>query len=280
VLSGFGTVKGCARSLGTAEGLQSMSLNGLPSVDLLGMRLARVDEDGLLDHLFAELARGKGGWLVTANLDFLRRYAKEPEMRSLYASADLTVADGMPLVWASGILGNPLPERVAGSALIWRFAERAAREQRSVYLLGGDPGAGEGAARVLCERYPGLKIAGHSAPRFSVLPTAAELAPTIAALRATKPDLLLVGLGSPKQERVIDALRREFPATWMAGVGISFSFVAGQVARAPSWMRNTGLEWIHRLAQEPKRLARRYLVEDLPFAAELFARVIWLRARS
>jgi N-acetylglucosaminyldiphosphoundecaprenol N-acetyl-beta-D-mannosaminyltransferase len=186
----------------------------------------------------------------------------------------------MPLVWASGILGTPLPERVAGSALIWRFAERAAHEQRSLYLLGGDPGAGEGAARVLSQRYPGLRIAGLSAPRFSALPTAAELAPTIEALRAARPDLLLVGLGSPKQERVIAALRPHLPATWMVGVGISFSFVAGQVARAPIWMRRTGLEWVHRLAQEPKRLARRYLVEDLPFAAELFARVIWLRARG
>jgi N-acetylglucosaminyldiphosphoundecaprenol N-acetyl-beta-D-mannosaminyltransferase len=252
----------------------------LPSVDLIGMRLARVDEDGLLDHLFGELKQARGGWLVTANLDFLRRYAKEPEMRALYASADLTVADGMPLVWAAGILGTPLPERVAGSALIYRFAERAAREQRSLFMLGGDPGAGEGAARVLCERYPGLRIAGHAAPRFSATPTEAELAPVIETLRAARPDLLLVGLGSPKQERVIDALRKQFPATWMVGVGISFSFVAGHVARAPSWMRTSGLEWIHRLAQEPKRLARRYLIEDLPFAAELFARVIWARTRG
>lgn len=257
-----------------------MTVITLPSVELLGMRLARVDEDGLLDHLFGELERGRGGWLVTANLDFLRRYAKEPDMRALYACADLTVADGMPLVWAAGILGTPLPERVAGSALIYRFAERAAREQRSLFLLGGDPGAGEGAARVMCERYPGLRIAGHAAPRFSAAPTAQELAPIIERLRAARPDLLLVGLGSPKQERVIDALRAHFPSTWMVGVGISFSFVAGQVARAPSWMRKSGLEWIHRLAQEPKRLARRYLIEDLPFAAELFARVLWTRARS
>jgi len=257
-----------------------MTVSTLPSVDLLGMRLARVDEDGVLDHMFGELRQGRGGWLITANLDFLRRYAKEPEMRALYASADLTVADGMPLVWASGLLGHPLPERVAGSALIYRFAERAAREKRSLYLLGGDPGAGEGAARTLCGNYPGLQIAGHSAPRFSALPTAAELAPVIDALRAAQPDLLLVGLGSPKQERVIDALRSQFPRTWMVGVGISFSFVAGQVTRAPSWMRKSGLEWIHRLSQEPKRLARRYIVEDLPFAAELFARVLWLRARG
>jgi N-acetylglucosaminyldiphosphoundecaprenol N-acetyl-beta-D-mannosaminyltransferase len=254
--------------------------HALSTIDLLGMNIARVDEDALLDHLFSELAAGRGGWLVTANLDFLRRYSKEPQMRSLYASADLTVADGMPLVWAAAILGTPLPERVAGSALIYRFAERAAREQRSIYLLGGDPGAGEHAARELQRLAPGLVIAGHAAPRFSVNPTPEEIADTARLLREAHPDLLLVGLGSPKQERVIYALRAQFPSTWMVGVGISFSFVSGRVARAPSWMRKSGLEWVHRLAQEPKRLARRYLVEDLPFAAELFARVLWTRARG
>ena len=255
-----------------------MSHVPLPTVDLLGMRIACVDEDTVLNHMFTELAAGRGGWLVTANLDFLRRYAKEPAVRSLYAAADVTVADGMPLVWASELLGTPVPERVAGSALIYRFAERAALERRSLYLLGGDPGAGDGAARALAKRAPGLRIAGFSAPRFSADPTEAELTDTVSELRAAQPDLLLVGLGSPKQERVIHALRARFPAMWMVGVGISFSFAAGQLAHAPDWMRRSGLEWVHRLMQEPKRLARRYLLEDLPFAAELFARVLVSRA--
>jgi N-acetylglucosaminyldiphosphoundecaprenol N-acetyl-beta-D-mannosaminyltransferase len=252
----------------------------LPTVNLLGMPLACVDENGLLDHMFSELGAGRGGWLITANLDFLRRYSKDPATRELYRSADVTVADGMPLVWASGLLGNPLPERVAGSALIYRFADYAARDGRSLYLLGGDPGAGEAAAKVLCERATGLRIAGHLAPRFSPVPTALELESTCAALHEAKPDLLLVGLGSPKQERLIHALRPRFPSMWMVGVGISFSFVAGHVERAPPWMRRTGLEWVHRFAQEPRRLARRYLLEDLPFAAELFARVLWARTHG
>ena len=252
----------------------------LPTVDLLGMPLARVDENGLLDHLFSEMAAGRGGWLVTANLDILRRYAKEPQIRQLYGEADLTVADGMPLVWAANLLGNRLPERVAGSALIYRFADYAAREGRSLYLLGGDPGAAEAAASVLCERAPGLRIVGHSAARFSAIPSAVELDNAAAALDQAQPDLLLVGLGSPKQEHVIRALRARFPGMWMVGVGISFSFVAGHVRRAPAWMRKSGLEWLHRFAQEPRRLGRRYLIEDLPFAAELFARVLWARTRS
>src|SRR5262245_550755 len=147
----------------------------LRSVELLGMPLAYVDENGLLDHVFGSMREHRGGWLITANLDFLRRYTKEPEMRELYAQADVMVADGMPLVWASQILGDALPERVAGSALIYRFAERAAAEGRSLYLFGGEPGAGEAAAQVLRERYPGLRIAGFSAPRVSAPPTEIEV---------------------------------------------------------------------------------------------------------
>jgi N-acetylglucosaminyldiphosphoundecaprenol N-acetyl-beta-D-mannosaminyltransferase len=253
------------------------SIEAFTTVDVLGMPLAHVGEDAVLDHMFGAMAERRGGWLITANLDFLRRYVKEPQMRDLYTSADLMVADGMPLVWASKVLGKALPERVAGSALIYRFAERAAREGRSMYFLGGDPGAAEAAAAVLCSRHAGLQICGTASPRVSVPPAPAELDAIRAELKRTQPALLLVGLGSPKQEHLIRALRAEFPQMWMVGVGISFSFVAGKVSRAPSWMRQSGLEWIHRLSQEPGRLARRYLIEDLPFAIELFARTAWDR---
>ncbi len=249
----------------------------LPTFELLGMPLARVDEDAMLDHLFGELGAGRGGWLITANLDFLRRFYKEPHMRALYAQADVMVADGMPLVWASRLQGEPLPERVAGSALIYRFADRAALEGRRIYLLGGEPGAGQGAAAALCARAPGLQICGYSAPRISDPPTKEELSLVRAELERTKPHLLLVGLGSPKQERLIHALRAGFPQTWMVGVGISFSYVAGMVVRAPELVRRAGLEWVHRLAQEPRRLAKRYLVDDLPFAFELFTRALLAR---
>src|SRR5690349_7239105 len=117
----------------------------LPSVSLLGMALAQVDTRQLLDHIFAELSAGRGGWLVTANLDFLRRHAHDPQMRRLYEQADVRVADGRPLVWAAKLQGDELPERVAGSRLIYPLAMQAAREQRSLYLLGGAPGAAEGA---------------------------------------------------------------------------------------------------------------------------------------
>lgn len=254
--------------------------HALSTLQLFGMPIARVTEDQLLDHMFSELEQGRGGWLVTANLDHLHRHRRDAELRALYADASLIVADGMPLVWASRVMGSALPERVAGSALITRFAERAARSGRSIYLLGGDPGAAEACGQALCQGAPGLRIAGHSAPRVDLQPTAAQVSSILADLRAVAPDLLLVGMGSPKQEWLIDRLRRELPRTWMVGVGISFSFVAGQVARAPRWMQRSGLEWVHRLAQEPQRLAKRYLLEDLPFAATLFAHAAAVRLRG
>jgi N-acetylglucosaminyldiphosphoundecaprenol N-acetyl-beta-D-mannosaminyltransferase len=101
-------------------------------------------------------------------------------------------------------------------------------------------------------------------------PAPGELGPIREELQRLRPDILLVGLGSPKQEQLIQALRPLLPGCWMIGVGISFSFIAGDVRRAPAWMQKTGLEWVHRLAQEPKRLAHRYLVDDVPFAFSLF----------
>ena len=251
-----------------------------PTFDLLGMPLARVDARGLLDHVFASLALGRGGWIVTANLDFLRRHAHDLDARALYESADVRVADGMPLVWAARLQGVRLPERIAGSSLVLPIAERAAREGRSIYLLGGEPAANARAADVLRAQHPGLNICGASSPMVASPPTADQTRALREELARARPDVVLVGMGSPKQEHIIHALRADFPAAWMIGVGISFSFVAGMVSRAPEWMQQAGLEWCWRLAQEPKRLARRYLLEDIPFSFELFGRTAWRRLRS
>jgi len=237
------------------------------------MRLAAVSANELLDHMFGTLARGQGGWVVTANLDFLRRHAHDPASRELYSEADLCVADGMPLVWAMRLQGNRLPERIAGSSLMLPIAERAAAEGRSLYLLGGEPAANEQAAAVLRARWPGLVIAGASSPMVKSPPSADDIHSLREELLQARPDIVLVGLGSPKQELLIRALRPDFPRAWMIGVGMTFSFVAGTLSRAPAWMQRTGLEWCWRLAQEPKRLSRRYLLEDLPFSVELFTRV-------
>ena len=234
-----------------------------------GLPLARLDAGDVVSHVFDSLAAGFGGWLVTANVDFAQRSRTDAACAALYAEADLMVADGAPLVWASRLAGVPVPERVAGSDLVWLLAERAALEGRSLYLLGGDGDAGPRAADTLKSRYAGLDIAGVSSPWLSLPPTAEELAPIIDDVRRCKPDVVYAAMGSPKQEYVIRALRDALPETWFMGCGISLSFITGDVARAPVWMQRTGLEWLHRLVQEPGRLARRYLLQNLPFTLRL-----------
>ncbi len=250
------------------------------TVELCGMPLASLRSEQLIAHLFAQLRDGKGGWLITANLDFLRRFVRDPAARSIYAGADLRVADGMPLVWASRVRGTPLPERVAGSSLLVPICQAAAREGRSVYLLGGDPQAAPVAAERLRREAPGLQIVGISSPQISAEVSEQDVREVRAILHALSPAIVFVAFGSPKQERVIARLRAEFPATWWIGVGISFSFLAGHVQRAPELVQKLGLEWVHRLVQEPQRLFRRYILEDLPFAFELFGRSALERVRG
>jgi N-acetylglucosaminyldiphosphoundecaprenol N-acetyl-beta-D-mannosaminyltransferase len=247
-----------------------------PQCVVEGLPLAVTDARGLLDHMMAALARGRGGWVVTANLDFVCRYAREPACRALYDAADIKVADGMPLVWAARLQGERRLVRIAGSSLVLDLAARLASEGRSLFLLGGAGDSARRAAAVLRTRWPTLVVDSDPGGVVSLHPRPSEVDAIAARVEGAAPGVLLVGLGSPKQEQVIQALRLRFPRTWMMGVGISFSFLAGDVARAPLWMQRMGLEWLHRLGQEPRRLARRYLYDDLPFAVGMLARA-WRR---
>lgn len=265
-------------------------------VELLGMPLHPVRFDQAVD-LLLELAHGdRPAYAVTANVDHVVRVSHRPELRSLYAHADLAVADGMPLIWASRILRRPLPERVAGSDLFPALCAKAAEQDLSVFLLGGAPAAEKSeplrcgtwmcsnpcvarrAADVLQAKHPRLRIAGTYCPEYRFEEDPLKAARAVGAVREAKPDILFVALGSPKQERWIVSNLVACGATLSIGVGISFGFVAGDVARAPRWMQRAGLEWFHRLCQEPSRLWRRYLVED-PRIALLVARDLFRRGR-
>ena len=208
----------------------------------------------------------RGCWVITANLDHLRRYRKEVVARGIVEEADLVVADGMPIVWASRLLGASLPERVAGSNMISSISAAAGAANRSIFLLGGKPGVAERAAATLMDRTPGLRVAGTHCPPFGFERDPVELEQIRAALVATEPEIVFVALGFPKQDLLIRLLRQALPSASFVGVGISLSFVAGEIPRAPMWVRRSGLEWAHRLVQEPRRLARRYLLQGLPFA--------------
>ena len=230
--------------------------------------------------LFVELAQVDGpAYVVTANVDHVVRLNRDPDVRHLYTEADVVVADGKPLIWASRLLGTPLPERVAGSDLFPALCARAAEHDLSVFLLGGAPGTAQRAADVLQARHPRLRIAGTCCPNYGFEKDPAQAARAVDAVRAVEPDFLFVGLGSPKQENWILANRAACGAGLSIGVGISFSFVCGDVARAPRWIQRVGLEWFHRLCQEPRRLWKRYLIDDSRFAA-LVIRQLLRRGRA
>jgi N-acetylglucosaminyldiphosphoundecaprenol N-acetyl-beta-D-mannosaminyltransferase len=241
----------------------------LPTVDLRGVRVHAVTEADAIRHIIGELDSSRGGTVVTPNLDHLHRCLHDIAFAAMVSEADLVLADGMPLVWAARLQGTPLPQRVAGSNLITSLSQAAAEANRSVFLLGGAPGTAEGAARVLSEKFPSLKVAGTLCPPVGFEDDPAKMAEIIEALAAARPDIVFVALGSPKQERLIVKLRPLLPRAWWLGVGISFSFLCGEVRRAPVWMQRTGLEWMHRLVQEPRRLFRRYVVVGIPFAFSL-----------
>jgi N-acetylglucosaminyldiphosphoundecaprenol N-acetyl-beta-D-mannosaminyltransferase len=240
-----------------------------PRVSLLGFPIDCVTQKQTLDTIAASIRAGQGGWVLTPNLDILRRVTSEPETRALVDATTLRTADGMPLIWASRLKGTPLPERVTGSDLIFSLTQRAAQDGFGVYLLGGDPGVGDQAAAKLRELFPQLIIAGVESPPFGFEKDDAYMAAMRARVVAAKPDIVYVAVGFPKQERVIAHLRPAMPKAWFLGIGISFSFVTGHVQRAPKLVQKLGLEWVHRMAQEPGRLAKRYLVHGIPFALKL-----------
>jgi len=225
----------------------------------------------------AALQSGRGGWIATANVDHLRRLRRSADFRRAYDQASLVVADGMPLVWASKLQGTPLPERVAGSDLTRSLTMAAAENGRGVFFLGGNPGCAEKAAEELSRQTKGLKVSGISCPPLGFEDDPNALDALAAQLKTSGADVVFVALGSPKQELFIEQARATLPSAWWIGVGISFSFVAGEVARAPRWMRRMGLEWLHRLCQEPGRLWSRYLLHGPPCVAGLLARSLWRR---
>ena len=253
--------------------------NAPPTVALMGLDVAAVSERETINYVLDGLGRRRGGWVCPANLDVLRQWRGSADVRELVAAADLVVADGMPLVWAGELQGSPLPERVAGSSLILSLTAAAADAGASVFLLGGNPGTADAAVAELTKMSPQMCLAGTLCPPFGFDREPEWLERIEQVLRDTAADIVYVGLGFPKQERLIVELRRRLPYTWFVSCGVSFSFVSGEITRAPAVMQRLGLEWMHRMAQEPKRLYRRYLLQGIPFLIHLLSSAVAFRLR-
>lgn len=267
----------CRSETGCPSGTGDVSFLRLKEVPLGRARLHAVTERQCTEIVMDALAARRGGWILTMNLDILRRFHKDPACKRVYEGADLVVADGKPVLWACRILGSDLPQRVSGSSLLWSLSAAAALQGKSVFLLGGRPGTAERAADVLKKRSPGLVIAGIRCPEPGFEEDPDRSASLMRSVAETAPDIVYVALGSPKQERLIARLREVHPSAWYIGVGIGFSYLSGDVRRAPVWMQEAGLEWTYRLAQEPRRLSGRYLIHGIPYGLSLLGRAFWKR---
>jgi N-acetylglucosaminyldiphosphoundecaprenol N-acetyl-beta-D-mannosaminyltransferase len=231
---------------------------------------------GAIDAIEALIARQQGGTVFTPNVDHVVLADEDARFRDAYASTALSLVDGMPVLLASRLMGQPLPEKISGSDLVEPLLERAAARGWRVFLLGGSPGAAEKARDRLTSRIAGLHVIGVAAPMIDVNVTAGHDA-IVELLRTARADLVLLALGSPKQEIVGHLIASRVRPAVLVGVGAAFDFIAGTVRRAPHWMSENGLEWLFRLAQEPRRMWRRYLVRDPKFLLILLRE---LRSRS
>jgi N-acetylglucosaminyldiphosphoundecaprenol N-acetyl-beta-D-mannosaminyltransferase len=216
--------------------------------------------------------------VATVNVDFLVNTfswnpfgVRHPELLHILRRADLVTADGMPIVWLSRLLGTPLRERVTGADLVPLIARLAAERGLSVYFLGGMKDAAVQAADMLCRRFPGMTVAGVDSP--FVHTQGEELAdfdeqdrPVLDRIQAADPDILLIAFGNPKQEVWFDRNRTKIRAGVSIGIGGTFEFITGGVSRAPVWMQKSGLEWIYRMVQEPRRLVKRYAIGLVKFS--------------
>ena len=211
------------------------------------------------------VAAGKGGAVFTPNVDHVVEYAENPALREAYEAASLSLADGMPVLWAARLLGTPLPAKVSGSDLVMPLLERCAARGWRVFLLGGGDGVAEKAKAELARTLPALTVVGTLSPRVDMREPAAHRAEIVQAVHNAAPDVVVVGFGAPKQELFIHESREALAPAVLLGLGACIDFIAGTVPRAPKWMSNSGLEWAYRLSREPRRLWRRYLVRDPKF---------------
>jgi N-acetylglucosaminyldiphosphoundecaprenol N-acetyl-beta-D-mannosaminyltransferase len=230
------------------------------------IRLGRIYAHALtlaeaLDAVAELVAAGKGGYIVTPNVDHVVQAEHSEEIRAAYHEASLSLVDGQPLIWLSKMMAEPFPEKISGSDLVPRLLRLAAHKGWRIFFLGAAEGVGAKAAEVLKRDDPSLEITVHS-PSFGFENDPGESAEVLQIIREAKPNLLVMALGCPKQELLMHRWRQELAPAVAIGAGATLDFIAGNVTRSPAWMSRAGLEWLYRLAREPRRLAHRYLVRD------------------
>jgi N-acetylglucosaminyldiphosphoundecaprenol N-acetyl-beta-D-mannosaminyltransferase len=243
--------------------------------ELLGIPIAMTDYEQAMDVMDGMIDRRERGYICAVAVHALTVGHRDAEMKRALLASALVVPDGMPLVWASNLLGENLHQRVYGPELMRRYCQRCADHGHRVWLYGGrDQGHLAQLALRLRQAHEGIQIVGGYAPPFRPL-TQEEEDALVEQINEARPDVLWVGIGVPKQEKWMAHIRERLEVPVMCAVGAAFDFHAGRISQAPKWMQDRGLEWTYRIAQEPRRLLPRYLYYNPRFMlafARQFAR--------
>jgi len=215
---------------------------------------------GAIDKL---IKQNNNAFVVTPNVDHIVQLERGKALCEVYKRANLILTDGQPLLWIANWYGTPIKEKISGSDLFPLLCSRAAEKGYSMFFLGAAEGVAAKAAENLKLKYSGLNVVGTYSPPLGFEKNAQEMQKIITMIKKAKPHILIVCLGCPKQELFMLNNRYELGVPVALGLGASLDFEAGKVKRAPKWMSEYGLEWLYRLFQDPKRLAKRYLVDDI-----------------
>jgi len=237
-------------------------------IEILGCPFDAISFDETVTRIRSAVLEDRRLHIVTGNIDFVMKAKRDPIFAEEIRRADLVTADGVPILWAASGLGTPLRGRVNGTDLVWKCAEISAETGRAVALIGAAPGVTPRAAKKMQERFPEATI--HAIPTPFELGSR-ENAEMVEQIKAVNAKIILAALGAPKQERWLQAHLDECGANVGIGCGSAFDIICGDMPRAPRWMRDNGLEWFYRMLLEPKRLGRRYLIEDSPFIFHFIA---------
>ncbi len=247
-------------------------------VPLFGIEIDAVTMTEAVDQVFDWTADRDAPcrFVVTPNVDHVVMLHESPALRAAYADASLVLADGWPVVSASRLLGSPLPERVPGSELVPQLCAAANSERGlTVFLLGAMPGVGDRAAANIESNWPDVKVTGVYSPPLGFENNPNENQEILRQIEAANPDLLILGLGAPKQELWIQEHQQRIKARVALCVGATIDFLAGEKKRAPRWIQACRMEWLHRMLSEPKRLAKRYGRD-----AWIFPQIVWRQMRG
>lgn len=248
----------------------------MKKIELFGLSFLAVGMQEAASLIVESAKRRERAMVVTPNIDHIVQFETDNEAREIFQNAQFIVADGMPLVWLSRIISKnrSLPERINGTNLMFKLCEVAPRQGISVAFVGGRIGAAEMAGKAMIKKIPGLNVVTTYCPPFGFESNADETSKLVLLINQWKPDILFLGVGTPKQEKWAAKNRDSLNVGAILCIGASIEFAAGLVLRAPVWMQNIGLEWLWRLLMEPRRLWRRYLIQDMKFLG-LAAREIW-----